>query len=220
MKKLNQKGFGIVEIMLVILLAGLVGGIGYYVFTQAKNNDETNTPSSDSSVKIEKKSEPEPVAKDETADWLLYEASDGTFKIKLADGWKMLKSSGSTGLLNFDNELSIKPGTKATIAPVEGGRDGGIWLAINYAKTGSDAYAEIRGEKVATTKTKSGLRVDHYHFTQTKTPEGPGLMKGDQSYTYSTSNANGQLVVYYGFTAKQTDHHNEIEKILSSIQLK
>jgi hypothetical protein len=40
-KKLNQKGFGIVEIMLVILLIGLVGGIGYYVFAQAKNNDDS-----------------------------------------------------------------------------------------------------------------------------------------------------------------------------------
>ncbi len=221
MKKLNQKGFGIIEIILVIVLVGLVGGIGYYVYTQAKNNDETSTPSSDISGKIDKKTEPALVTKDETADWLLYEASDGTFKIKLADGWKMLKGPGSTSLLNFDNELAIKPGTKATIATVEGGRDGGIWLSINYAKSGSAAFAEkIRGEKVATTKTKSGLSVDHYHFTQTETPEGPDLMKGDQSYTYSTSNANGKLVVYYGFTATQTDYHNEIEKILPSIQLK
>jgi len=53
MKKLHQKGFGIVELLLVFVLVGLVGGIGFYVFNQSKKNDETAQPSSSTNSNIE-----------------------------------------------------------------------------------------------------------------------------------------------------------------------
>lgn len=41
MKKLNSKGFGIIEGLLILVIIGLIGGVGYYVY---KKNDKPNTP--------------------------------------------------------------------------------------------------------------------------------------------------------------------------------
>lgn len=46
MKTTNQNGFSLLELLLIIVLVGLVGGAGYYVYSQSQNNDETSTPQS------------------------------------------------------------------------------------------------------------------------------------------------------------------------------
>jgi prepilin-type N-terminal cleavage/methylation domain-containing protein len=57
--KANQKGFSVVEILIVIMVVGLIGGAGWYVW-QSKNKDK-NTNTSDSSQstsnKVDKKQE-------------------------------------------------------------------------------------------------------------------------------------------------------------------
>lgn len=50
MKKLNNKGFSVVEGLLILIIVGIIGGVGYFVYNQ--NN---KTPSvSNSSIKKEK----------------------------------------------------------------------------------------------------------------------------------------------------------------------
>lgn len=47
MCKLNQKGFGIVEVLVVVVIFGLIGGAGYSVWqkSKTKNNSITSNPS-------------------------------------------------------------------------------------------------------------------------------------------------------------------------------
>jgi Tfp pilus assembly protein PilV len=40
----NQTGFGLLETLLLIVLVGLVGGIGYYVYSQSQKQDATSKP--------------------------------------------------------------------------------------------------------------------------------------------------------------------------------
>lgn len=45
MKKLNSKGFGVIEGLLILVIVGLIGGIGFYVYKQqvdTKNNSDSN----------------------------------------------------------------------------------------------------------------------------------------------------------------------------------
>lgn len=222
MKKLNQKGFGIVEIMLVVVLVGLVGGIGYYVYSQAQKNDETSAPSSDSSVKIEKKSEPAPVAKDETADWLLYESPGGEFKIKLADGWSLERYLKSPAVYKRDNKLEIKPGTKAVVTEVQGGGDFITGLGIDYRTSKEIQEGPLnnpRGVKQASLKTNDGLEITVYHFTQTNKNPMLDVPYGGEEYSYHVSNAKGGLEIFYSYKKGEVDYHKEVEKILSSIEI-
>lgn len=43
MKKLNKKGFGAVEMLLIILLLGLIGGVGWYVWKQRSDKQTSST---------------------------------------------------------------------------------------------------------------------------------------------------------------------------------
>jgi len=52
MIKLSPKGFSIVEVLLTVVVFGLVGGTGYYVF-QAKNRADTAKPLSEPSKVVE-----------------------------------------------------------------------------------------------------------------------------------------------------------------------
>ncbi len=221
MKKLNQKGFGIVEVLLVILLIGLVGGIGYYVYNQAQKNDETSQPSGDTSGKIEKKAETVPVVKDETTNWLLYESPGGEFKIKLADGWSFTRYMKYPSIFQLDNKLEIKPGTRAVVEEVTGGRDFNTGLSISYstAKELSEPWQAPQGKKQLSGTTKAGLTIDKYYLEVTEEPQGIGVPAGGKQYEYYVGNKKGRLGLIYSFGPNQTDYHKEVEKILSSIQI-
>jgi hypothetical protein len=54
MKKLNQKGFGIVEGLLIFVAVALIAGTGYYVYKQSQNNDKAQ-----SSVEVAVKEKPD-----------------------------------------------------------------------------------------------------------------------------------------------------------------
>jgi hypothetical protein len=43
MKKLNQKGFGIVEGLLIFVAVALIAGTGYYVYKQSQNSDKAQS---------------------------------------------------------------------------------------------------------------------------------------------------------------------------------
>lgn len=41
MRKLSQKGFGVVEVLIIFVVLGLIGGAGFYVWQKSKNNSQT-----------------------------------------------------------------------------------------------------------------------------------------------------------------------------------
>ncbi len=72
--KLNQKGFGLIEGLLILIVVLLVGFIGYYVWNSQKEADDTANQAA-SSVQTEKQqTAPKPVYKN--ADVTLYNLSD------------------------------------------------------------------------------------------------------------------------------------------------
>lgn len=53
--KINQKGFGAVEVIIVLVVVGLIGGAGWYVWQKNKDNDSTKTTQNDRPSKSENK---------------------------------------------------------------------------------------------------------------------------------------------------------------------
>lgn len=49
MKKLNQKGFGIVEVLLLIVIVGLLGVVGWLTYSRMNKNDSNSATVSESS---------------------------------------------------------------------------------------------------------------------------------------------------------------------------
>lgn len=45
MKKINQKGFGGLEVLIIIVVIAIVGGVGFFVFSKNKNESDSKRPS-------------------------------------------------------------------------------------------------------------------------------------------------------------------------------
>lgn len=56
MKKLNQKGFSVVEVIMVIVIVGLIGAVGWLVYD--RQQDKSETQEQKTSITTESKSEP------------------------------------------------------------------------------------------------------------------------------------------------------------------
>lgn len=218
MKKLNSKGFGIVEILLVILLVFLVGGIGYYVYTQAKNNDETSTPSSDVSGKIDKEVEPDLAAKDETANWLLYEPPGKEYKIRLADGWQLHRFQENSGIFAFTmKDLAYKKGTKATVVEEMGGRDGSVSFSLYF---GNSSLGYLEGAtRVDSFITAEGVAVEKYYYKQVKDSEGPGLPKNGEENIYVIKSGKKVTVITHSILPGETAQTDIVEKVVKTLHI-
>lgn len=92
--KINQKGFGVVEILLVFVIIGLIGGTGYYVYNSQKKTNTAldNTANSQSEPQKSEDEEDNQETVDETADWATFSSEDGHFSLKHPKSWVKAKN--------------------------------------------------------------------------------------------------------------------------------
>lgn len=218
MKKLNHKGFTIVEGLLLFVILAIVGGVGYYVYIQVKNNDNLAQKSDSGAIKSsDDKTE---TTKDETADWLLYEPPGKEFSTKLADGWALTTYNSAPYLYNLNNQLAIVPGQRATITDVQGGRDFATVFVIGFQTPEQAAQVSPqRGVKQASLKSADGKEVEVYHFVQDNPEPMLDVPYKGQEYTYIVRGSKGNVRIVYSFGPNETDYHKEVEKILPTIKV-
>lgn len=217
MRKTNQKGFGIVEVLLLIVLMGLVGGVGYYVYSQSKKNDtESKTQVG---VTTEKPAtEKAPAVTDETADWLLYESPGKEFSIRLADGWVLERYQKLAPIYAAESSnIVLKNGTKAKIVEVDGGRD------FNYVAFGLWYYdaqdLNTVGTMQKTFKTDQGLNVEKYYYKQLTEPDGIGLPKGTEEYNYYIKSGEKYVGINHDVIPGQTEQTVLVEKVIKTLKI-
>lgn len=92
MKKLNQKGLGTVEIIIVIVIVGLLGGVGWYVWKQNKKEpakSSANTSTS-STTETNTSTTKEPIQqKFEIPDgWVTYKNTSYDYRISFPEKYK------------------------------------------------------------------------------------------------------------------------------------
>ncbi len=113
MTKLNSKGSSLLHIVLILVIVGVIGGVGYYVY---KNQQDSKKPSAEYSALAEK-------AKDEQDAKDKQDTAKNTSGIKLAaepyrdpatgatqyypEGWT-IKDNDLTGTKDFNNPVADK----------------------------------------------------------------------------------------------------------------
>ncbi len=75
MIKLNSKGFSPVHILLLVVIVGMIGGVGYYVYSSQKKTNQTP----DNAAK------PQPDEKEETPG--IYTHQQLKYKVAIPEGW-------------------------------------------------------------------------------------------------------------------------------------
>jgi|GEM_PF-1359751 len=223
MKKLNSPGFAAIEALLVVIILGLVGFTGWFVWHSKQVSDKTLTDASKSqpttAAKKSSNTVKKPAASDETSSWLLYSPPSKNYTVQLADGWKLSRYQTADNLFTFNAaDLNPSPGTKAIVATETLGKDGGaVGFFLNYFA--ADQRLTPYSTQLPTFKTEDGVTVSAYTETSTADPDGlGGLPKGATGYEYILRPASGALIdVTYGFKPGDTDNHSLVEKAIKTI---
>lgn len=217
----NNKGFALVEGLLVLVIVGMLTGIGWYVWNANNKTNDTlaNTDAASSSVAKSAKKQ-SAAQNDDTKSWLLYESPTKEYKIRLADGWKLQRFSTSSNIYAWNaSDINLKSGTQATVEQVEGGRDGGN-IAFSLRVIGGDESPPVRtGTKQQSLKTNQGLDVEKYTYTQTTDPEGPGLQKGSTEYMYIVSKGSTMVTIYHDQAPTDPDNVALVEKVIKTLEI-
>lgn len=91
MKQLNQKGIAALAVILLIIVAGIIGGSGWYVYNAQKKTQQTLDNTSKSLAdpqKAQKDSEQKLVSEnDPTKNWKAYSSKEGKFSLRYPQGW-------------------------------------------------------------------------------------------------------------------------------------
>ncbi|HET7673050.1 MAG TPA: hypothetical protein VFK11_00865 [Candidatus Saccharimonadales bacterium] len=99
----NQKGFGAIEGLLILIIVGLIGGVGYYVYSA--NKEEVKI--SDTSIQPRGTKNTLPVAvAEKNKGWQVYNSPDADFFIEYPAEWNYLaKGTVIDGGENATNEF-------------------------------------------------------------------------------------------------------------------
>jgi hypothetical protein len=212
----NNKGFTLVEVLLLTVVLILVGGLVYLGFKQVNKQSETSTSSTTATT-----TKTTPV-KDETADWFTYTPDSKAYSIRIPDGWQLhylTDDNGGTGdPYSWDGkELSYKAGTKATIIQDIGGRDGSYFPFVLISEPKND-FKE--GDQHSQYKTNSGMDVTKYLYVQGADQEGfmpPPV--GTKIYTWSITQATKTIVIKHSFIPGDTDNSVLVEKMINTLKI-
>jgi type II secretory pathway pseudopilin PulG len=213
----TQRGFAVVEGLLVLVIIGILAGAGWYVVKSKKITEDSLNKTSSAQVNIPAK---KTVTRDESSSWYLYESPGKEYKIRLADGWKLQRYSTSDNIYAWSNsDISYKKGTTATVEQIEGGRDGGN-VAFTLRVVGGDESPPIlQGTKQISLKTTQGLDIEKYIFKQTTEPESQGLQKDSTEYHYIVSKGSRTIDIYHDEALSDPPSIDIVEKVIKTLEL-
>lgn len=136
----NQKGFTLVEGLLIVLVLLVIGFGGYNVWSNNKVDDPestsiteiTETPSSEKNIETSTNGDEVISAK-----WITFESTKG-WSVKVPDGWDVVSNNNSEGFW-IGSTPQYSEGKPAVITVTDGGRGGPFALIVSSYTTGDPA---------------------------------------------------------------------------------
>lgn len=119
MKKLNQKGFGAVEGLLIFVAVSLIAGTGYYVYKQSQNTDKAQ-----SSVEVAKKTEKKKT--EQTNNYKEYSNDAVGLSFRYPEDWVLTEDLGNVRGSGMEGAIYVTSpnGFAVHINPNYGGKGG------------------------------------------------------------------------------------------------
>lgn len=202
MLRLNSKGFGLIECLLIFVIVGLIGGAGYYVYNAQKNTNETldNTGNSELVLKEQEKEQKSEEPVDPTANWVEYTDPAGKYSLKYPKDWTTAKNQNicSPSLLLLGVKLDNGKSTAGICASEDGGQmhvaAHGNTNTQNFSLSASE-YDDYTSEEV----TVAGASGTRQAGVVSKEPKfGLGPSKGTVTVRYVLTKGGSTYVLNYG----------------------
>jgi hypothetical protein len=208
MKK-NQKGFSAVEGLLILVIAGLIGFVGWYVW-QAKNNADDNlssaTETSNSTQNITNASP--------YYGWKIYTSQNEKFSFKYPKDWKI---TSDTPIGNLKEEIGIQGPNNFLMTYSLVKMDPSAITPANHAKSGNDnnpnaydpnsnVYNGATELSIKNFEKKLYIVIDQTIINDNQPVQGIGISE-NKTYTaqkylnpmyYEAKNTTGYMVQWFG----------------------
>lgn len=220
--KNNQKGFSVVEILIVIVVVGLLGAAGWLVYDrQNKTNNSEQSAGNTQNGKLKEQqanSEAQPAQTvDETQNWTNFTSSKG-WQLRIPDGWELYTDTTSAGLTAYSS-LEYKAGTRAVIEKTSFGRGGPFVLSTGNYAAGDPATEKpdyLTDETVFKAKNVEGRR-----YTGTLKEDVPmDGFKGDTIYWYVFVKDTKSVIFRHHQPKDAKSIVADLEKALSTLEFK
>jgi type II secretory pathway pseudopilin PulG len=207
--KRNEKGFGIIEALLLIVIVGMLGGAGWLVHKSQKatNNSLDNSKNSLESAKAaqEERKKTSSTVVDPTADWTTYSSKEGQYSLKYPKTWATAAHPESctpgTLLLGANADITgicgSDGGGQIVVSSHDGDQRADIELTSKY-------YLDLKTETV----TVSGVTGKKQSGTFKSPPNevmGPGFVDGDKRVVYAFYTKNKTYLASYSIRSAYPD---------------
>jgi Tfp pilus assembly protein PilE len=190
-KRLNAKGFSVVEVILVLLLISAIGSAGYYVYQ--KQNESTRAPQQPDQDNQEKVyTDIQSADSAETAGWKLFEFTEGKFSFKYPDSpdWMTNSFVNEAGSEFYNKGHRVQAGVKYTDDSCD--NNCGLVFYINKYVKGSEADPS-KDENYAENTMMKG---NNYYKLASKSYVTVSGVKGTR-WEYKPADDIAASVVYY-----------------------
>ncbi len=134
MKK-NQRGFGVVEGLLILVIVGLIGFVGWYVWHSKNNASSTYNSAANAGSNTKPNSGTKSIAADPYAGWQSY--SDSHVSFKYPSGWQASPGADKYAAVSVS---SISPGFTTTSMATTDNPGAPVTLSLQLSTNSSTVY--------------------------------------------------------------------------------
>jgi hypothetical protein len=224
--KLNQKGFGAIESLLVLIAITLIVGVGFYVFNankDKKDQDKTNISTSSPSDSSEQKSV------DPLAAWITFSDKDpanGAYagaasggdseplSFKYPPAWKPYAINSSVTINGSTQELganTLVPDGKATSITFES------YPQTGYENLTAEQYFKKHQANNPTTTGPNWQSMESFTTKNGYTAHTSKLVSGGMT-RYSITVVNGKSIANFGYDNTEEQYALTIKQIVDTLR--
>jgi hypothetical protein len=150
MPKLTQKGFAVLEAVLIFVIVGILGGTGYYVYNSNKtSNDTLNKAGSSAQSTVVRKKKADPTAK-----WIAYTSEKGKFSVKYPPTWVQPPNQEYCGDF-LKTDLEIGPDSKSVVKCGGDGQSSQVSIAFYEGDLRNDPVVKFQSTGWENIKTET-----------------------------------------------------------------
>ena len=218
--KNNQKGFSAIELLIVIVIVGLIGAVGWLVYDRQKTAIESDSKSNKVTSTVETKADP-------INSWLSYTSENQRYSMSIPDGWDLTGFKGEDYLEAWEmKSVTYRKGDTAKVTILDsGGRDGSsIAVRLSYnTDTHSDKCTDSKVSCVSKVKdytTPNQVSVAKYSRIQT-TGSGENftdIPKGTTEYVYVLTANDKKITIVHDVRSGETDQTQYIEDAIATLK--
>jgi hypothetical protein len=169
MKKLNSDGFSVVEVLLVLILIAMVGGVGYYIY---QTKSKTNTPQTSSTeTKQVKQETPKAEVKKSTP----YTFKELGISMDILTGWEVKDATTKDEGMNVYNWTVQKAGADGKISLSSSAFQGG------FHGCEADELTAVTVNEVAPTKNSNLVFLSWSYIYGSETVHHVGIAGSDET---------------------------------------